>query len=432
MEVNNINAEKTVISCMMSNPESIAQCIVGLEQDAFFFESHQRIYGAIVNLFQAGKAIDYITIADNLTKSGLLDEVGGDSYLIELSNYYMSAVGLGSYITIVRDLYNKRRLYATAQLIQRECEENKPVSDVAEHAQQSIYRASEATQSKRIRSVSEIIPDAMAQLNDRITGKGSALTVTGYADLDDMIGGFEKKELIIIGGRPGMGKTSFVLKIVDNISKKGMKIAFFSLEMSDISLVQRLMLLNSRVPVTATQMKTGKISQQQIDELINASGRVNGDNTYIDETAAITINQIHATSRTLKMSTGLDIIVIDYLQLINDGKKSENRRVAIGNISRACKVMAKELDVPVILLSQLTRESDKRSSKEPMLSDLRESGDIEADADVVLFFHREGYYDKERDQSKAKVIVAKQRSGETGTIYLGWNGEKMLAYDSQR
>ena len=394
---------------------------------SFYRRSHQIIFQSMIQLSNRGEAIDLVTLKAEIEKSNALEDIGGISYLSELSQSTPSSASVSYYAKIVDDKSLLRQLIQTAnQIVVKSFEQGEEVQAIVDEAERSILEVSEKRNSTGFQSIADVLNqsietiDRLAQNNEEITG-----LPTGYQALDKMTAGLQKEELIILAARPAVGKTAFALNIAQNVGTKTDKtVAIFSLEMGAESLVNRM--LCAEGSIEASHLRTGQLNEEEWRNLIVAMGSLSRASIYIDDTPGIKISEIRARCRKLAQETGnLGLILIDYLQLI-EGTGRENRQQEVSEISRQLKTLAKELKVPVIALSQLSRGVEQRQDKRPVLSDIRESGSIEQDADIVAFLYRDDYYQREGDEEEEEqsnnnvieVIIEKNRSGARGTVEL--------------
>jgi replicative DNA helicase len=417
-----IEAERAVLGGVLLEPEAATRAIEVVLPEAFYVPSHARIYRAMVALFARHEPIDVMTLSEELRKSGDLDSAGGMSYLTELADSVPSAANIEHYAKIVLDKYILRQLISASSNIARECYRGETdASSILDEAEQKIFRVSESRVSPGFAHIKDILKERFEEIQ-RIHETRESVTglPTGFIDLDKYTAGFHPGDMVIIAGRPSMGKTSFALNIAQHVGLDEKRpVAIFSLEMSKELLVQRL--LCSEAQVDAQKVRKGFTSAKDIERLTSAAGLLSEAPVFIDDTPAITTLDIRARARRLKAERDISMIVVDYLQLARTSERTENRQQEISSISRAMKALAKELSVPVVALSQLSRAVEARGGdKRPMLSDLRESGAIEQDADLVLFLYRPEFYDKDNPdlEGKAELIIGKQRNGPTGTVDL--------------
>ncbi len=425
-----LHTEIAILGAMLLDPLAVTDATAKLRVEDFSLDSHQRVYRAILELMAVGHAVDYLTVMDALSKKRELDAIGGPAYLAYLSEGIPRNLNIESYVRIVKDKSLLRQLMGIfndgmTQAADQTEEATKVLNDIearlAEVADSAIQRG--------FSNVPEIVANSFGSI-DALYEQGREVTglATHYIEFDKMTSGLQNSELIIIAARPSMGKTAWAINIAQNCAVKDQKVvAVFSLEMSKESLLRRM--LASEAMVGSRKLQTGFIPREDKGKLIAALDRLMNSKMFIDDTPGITLAEMRAKARRLRQQEGrLDLIVIDYLQLMTGSsgssqKKFENRTQEVSSISRGLKALAKELGVPVVALSQLSRGSEQRTGdKKPLLSDLRESGSIEQDADVVAFIHREEYYDRENEDIKgqAEIIIAKQRNGPTGTVKLAY------------
>ena len=424
-----IEAEQAVLGAIFLDADSIIDAMEIIEPQDFYRRSHQIIFQAMIQLNDRNESIELITLKAEIEKSNSLEDIGGLTYLTELSQASPSAASIAYYAKIVDDKATLRNLIQTAsRIVTKGFEQDEDVQSIVDQAEKSILEVSEKRNSNGFQSIADVLNrtieniDQLAQNNEEITG-----LPTGYAALDKMTAGLQKEELIILAARPAVGKTAFALNIAQNVgTKTDRSVAIFSLEMGAESLVNRM--LCAEGSIEASHLRTGQLSEEEWRNLIVAMGSLSNASIYIDDTPGIKISEIRARCRKLAQEKGnLGLILIDYLQLI-EGTGRENRQQEVSEISRQLKKLAKELKVPVIALSQLSRGVEQRQDKRPVLSDIRESGSIEQDADIVAFLYRDDYYQREGDEEDGgeepqnnnviEVIIEKNRSGARGTVEL--------------
>ncbi len=419
-----IPLEEGVLGAILIDKDALPSVIETLRRESFYKEAHAIIYDAMIELFDKSQPIDILTVHELLKKTGDLEKVGGVNYLMELSNKVASAANIEYHSKIIAQKYIQRELIrVSTQTIKDSFEDTKDVLDMLDEAEQSLYDITAQNMNTGYSAVGPIAVDlrkdieAVSQKDDDLTG-----VTTGFKELDKMTGGWQNSDMIIIAARPGMGKTAFTLSLAKNAAEFGKGVAIFSLEMANKQLVQRLISMEAHINGKA--LRNGKMSDDEWKRLHDAVNTLSDMPIYIDDTPGINIFELRAKCRRLKKNHDISMIVIDYLQLMSAGVKSGgNREQEISSISRALKGLAKELDVPVIALSQLSRAVETRGGdKKPVLSDLRESGAIEQDADIVTFIYRPGYYEMENDfetpKDLAEIILAKHRNGALGTVEL--------------
>ncbi len=419
-----IEAERAVLCAMLLDLEAVEKALerLGEEPHAFHREGHRRIYAAIVGITDRNERPDLVTLTDELSRRGELETAGGVAYLSSLFEYSASSANVDQHIALVKEKGLLRRLItATRQIAADAYSGRDRAEEILDRAEARIFEIGQERSTQGFVAVKDMVNDSvhrieeLAKRQEHITG-----CPTGFTDLDDKTAGLQRSDLIVIAGRPGMGKTSFALNVAENAALLGRKVGVFSLEMSRDQLVQRLLCSLARVDLS--RLRRGYLSDRDWRNLSMAAGRLYDAPIFIDETAGVSVLDIRTRARRLKAEHGLDLLVVDYLQLMHSDAKSENRVQAVSQMTRSLKGLAKELDIPIVVLSQLSRapESNERRSKIPQLSDLRESGAIEQDADIVLFIFREELYKPEDEslKNKAQVVIAKHRNGPTGLVNL--------------
>ncbi len=419
------DAELAVIGSALTNPHSVAESAEIVKPADFYFPQNREIYSAILELFNENQAIDFITVSNRLSQNDRLEAVGGIAYLRNAATNVPTTRHVTYYSKIIQNKSVLRSLIKTAgNISDMAYGEADKVERIVDQAEQLIFDISSGNDKGDILPIGEIFLGSYQELVENSQNQGGITGLnTGFDELNRRTGGFHGGELILIAGRPGMGKSSFAVNIAEHVSIKDKKtVAIFNLEMPKEQIVNRI--LCSQAMVNSNKIRTGDISGEDWEKIGAIVDRVAVAPLYIDDTASITVSEIRAKCRRLKQTKNLELIVIDYLQLMESSGRADNRQQEIAAISRSLKILAKELNIPVIALSQLSRASESRSDKRPMLSDLRESGAIEQDADLVMFLYRDDYYNKEtEDKDIAECIMAKNRSGETGTFKLGWKGQ---------
>lgn len=426
----NLDAEQSVLGAVLMDGDAMAELATTLQPDHFYVSVNREVYGVMLNMFLAGDRIDVVTVLEAVMRQGVFEtQEQAKEYLTRIMTAVPSISSVGKYAAIVADKYMVRSLiFAAKEIIDAANEGAEDANTLVDFAEQKIFDIRSGAEVKGLTHISGIVLDRINALNDLYkqasSGSGPAMTglSTLYKELDKRIYGLNRSDLIILAARPGMGKTSFAMNIATNVGKKynDQSIAVFSLEMSKEQIVSRM--ISSEASLTSDSMKTGNIPAEKWKDIGRAAEVLSRLNIYIDDTPGITVAAIKSKLRRMK---NLGLVVIDYLQLMSSTKNyNGNRVVEISDITRNLKIMAKELNVPVITLSQLARGPEQRPDKRPMLSDLRESGSIEQDADIVMFLYRNAYYDKtDPNVNACECIVAKNRHGETGTVPLGWDGE---------
>jgi len=425
----NIEAERAVLGSLMIDPDAIIKVANFLRPEDFFRERHAWLYEAMRTLNERREPLDFVTIVDELERRERLEEIGGPAYLTDLIASTPTALYVDHYARIVERTAVLRRLIAAAgKIAELAYDESQEVDEVVDRAEQIIFGISESRIHRDLTPIRAIMGGVVERIDFLTRNRDTLMGVpTGFTDLDRILGGMQKSDLVILAGRPGMGKTSFALSIALNAARRNQaRVAVFSLEMSNEQLVQRL--LSMETAIDSHRLRLGHLQEEEWPILMEAANQLGATPIFIDDTPAASVNDLRTKARRLYAEHGLDMILIDYMQLMTGSGggngRNENRQQEISYISRSLKSLARELNVPVIALSQLSRAVEARSDKRPMLSDLRESGSIEQDADVVLFIYREDYYVEDSDrQNIADVLVAKHRHGSTGNISLFFRKE---------
>ncbi len=417
----NLDAEMAVLGSMLLDEEAISVAVERLDSGCFYKDTHRKIFQAISDLFNTNKAVDLITLIDALKKSGSLDEVGGASYLTSLANAVPTAANINHYANIVREKYILRTLINNSTKIISVCHESQGnIAEVVDTAERLIFEVSDRKNQGTYLHLKEIVKESIETIDRLYQNKAHVTGVpTGYVDFDLKTAGLQASDLVIIAGRPSMGKSAFALGIAEyaGVIEK-VPTAIFSLEMSKEQLVQRMLCAHARVD--AHKVRTGYLATSDWPRLTAAAGKLSEAPIFIDDTPAISVMELRAKARRLKSHHGIKLIILDYMQLMRGtASNMESRQQEISEISRSLKALARELSVPVIAISQLSRAVESRTDHRPQLSDLRESGAIEQDADVVVLILREEYYNPSPDnQGVAEVIIAKQRNGPVGSLKL--------------
>ncbi|MEI3395517.1 MAG: replicative DNA helicase [Clostridia bacterium] len=420
-----IEAEQAVIGSMLTDQEAAIKSFEVLKQEDFYREDSRIIYSAMLNLYKRGEPIDLITLKSELESMGKFEQVGGFEYLAELPEKVPTTANVEKYIKIVEEKSTLRSLIKTAnEIIDFSYDPSENVEDIMENAEKKIFNVMQDKNQKGCVPIKDILVDSFTELEELYNRKQHVTGVpTGFIELDTKTAGLHGSELILIAARPAMGKSAFALNIAANAAlKANTPVAIFSLEMSKEQMVNRI--LCSEAMVDSNKVRTGKLEDEDWSKLAGTIGPLSETGIYIDDTAGINITEIRARCRKLKLEKNIGLIVIDYLQLIQgSSRKNGSREQEIAEISRSLKILAKELNVPVIALSQLSRAVEQRPDHKPMMSDLRESGSIEQDADIVMFLYREDYYNPDTERKNiAEVIIGKNRSGSTGSVLLRWLG----------
>lgn len=421
----NAEAEQTVLASCMIDHSAVEKVVNILNYDDFYFEANKEIYDSIKQIHMQNIPVDAVTVFEELKKRGKIDYIGGFEYLATLTENIITSKSVEAYCNIIKEKATLRKLISVSQeIIEKSYKEDDDVQKIIELAEQRIFSVSQNRSINTFSEIKEVLMTVFNQLEERAkTGGGITGLSTGYTDLDKMTSGLQKSDLILIAARPSMGKTALALNIAMNVVKNGASVALFSLEMSKEQYVQRI--ISQESMVDSTKLRTGSLDDDDWTRIINTMSMISNCKIYIDDTPSVTLYEMMSKCRRLKIEKGLDLIVVDYLQLMTDGRGTENRQQEISNISRGLKSLARELNCPVVALSQLTRAPEHRTDHRPVMADLRESGSIEQDADVVMMLYRDEYYNKEESEKKGitDVIITKQRNGPVGTVELAWIGQ---------
>lgn len=419
----NVQAEQSILAIMFFDEKNIPRVFEKLSPDDFYAEPHRIIMQAAEELFGRDTPFDIILLQDYLHSKGLLEKVGGLTYLSKLASLEYSSALLESYMESVAEKALLRKLIKASDEIQKDSYDRQDEPEqVLEDAERRIFQIAEKRQAKDFVQMSQAVEQGLVNIENMYINKGQLTGIrTPFPALNDYTAGFQKGDMVLIAARPSMGKTTFALNLAEHAAlREGKSVAIFSLEMSTEQLAYKL--LCSEAGVDMNKLRTGELDETDWDNIARATGPLSKARIFIDDSAGITIMEMKSKARRLKLEHGLDLIVIDYLQLMSG--KGENRQQEVSEISRAIKVLAKELEIPVITLSQLSRAPEQRQDHRPMLSDLRESGSIEQDADLVMFLYRDDYYHKDTEKpGTAELIISKQRNGPVGTIDLAWIGK---------
>lgn len=422
----NLESEQCVIGSIIVEEETLVPVAEILDREDFYIDAHKVIYDSMIELGNERKPIDMITLTNRLKEKGYLDQVGGVTYLTSITNMIPTTSNVKVYAEIVKKNSTLRKLIkASNDIISMGYEASDSLDDILNVAEKKIFDISQDRMSQDFKPISEVLTSVTAMIEE-VYSKGSDITGldTGFIDLNKKLGGFHKSDLILIAARPGMGKTAFALNLVANVAiRSKSSVAVFSLEMSKEQLVQRL--LSSQSNVALDNINKGKIADDEWKKLTDAMTVLSSSDIFIDDTPGIKVSEIRSKCRKLKMEKGLDMIMIDYLQLMEADGRADNRQQEVSKISRSLKILAKEMNCPVIALSQLSRNTESGKDHMPKLSDLRDSGAIEQDADIVMFIYRDEYYTKMETKKKdlAEIIIAKNRHGEISNIELVWIGK---------
>jgi replicative DNA helicase len=421
----NTDAEQSVIGCMLLDKEAIPVVSEFLKAEDFYRDDHREIFEAVTDLFEKAEPVDLITVSEQLKLRGTYEKVGGLERLTNIATSVPTTANARHYAKIVEEKSTLRKLIkASSDIIKMSYEASEEVSTVLDRAEKSVFDILQKRNAQGYMHIKEILVDTFDRLEELYNNKSHITGIpTGFTDLDYKTAGLQKSDFILIAARPAMGKTSFALNIAQYVAiHHHIPVAIFSLEMSREQLANRI--LCSEVMIDSHRMRTGKLEDEDWKKIARALGPISEAPIYIDDTPGISVMEIRAKCRKLKLEKDLGLIVIDYLQLMQGRGRPENRQQEISEISRSLKILAKEINVPVVTLSQLSRAPEARSDHRPMLSDLRESGAIEQDADLVMFLYRDDYYNPDTEKKNvAEVILAKHRNGSTGTVELRWFGE---------
>ena len=422
MPPQNIEAEQSVLGAILIEQSSIAKISDMLNPEDFYREAHRLIYRAAMSLFERGEAIDFITVVDLLRRENTLEQAGGIAYVTSLANGVPTAANITYHAKIVQEKSLLRRLIGAAtDIASMGYAESEEVDRVLDSAEQKILEVATRKASQDFQPIKEIIFSTLDKIDEMHKAKGGITGIsTGFANLDKLTGGFQRSDLILIAARPSMGKTAFVLNVAQHMATRDRKsVVIFSLEMPKEQLAMRMMCAEGLID--SQRFRTGAMSNEEWSKLVDAADRLSGSPMYIDDTANVTAIELRNKARRISKEHGLDCIIIDYLQLMDGGAHSriDNRQQQISDISRSLKGLARELRVPVIALSQLSRGPESRTNRRPMLSDLRESGSLEQDADLVAFLYRDDYYNPESEKKNiTELLIAKNRNGPTETVEL--------------
>lgn len=420
-----IEAEQSVLGAMMINKEAINTAVEIVRPDDFYKEANKEVFQAIISLFNANEPVDLITLTEELRRRGTLENIGGITYLANLSGGVAATANTKYYCKIVEDKSILRRLiHSSNEIMTKAFEDNEEINAIIEKAEKNIFDITQGSHKEGFAPINEVLLSSFAQIEERAANKGTLTGLTtGFVDLDRKLSGLQKSDLVLLAARPSMGKTAFGINIATNSAlKANAKVAIFSLEMSKEQLVQRM--ISATAHVDLQKIISGNLVDNEWMQVVNSMGPLSQINVFIDDTAGISLMEMKAKCRRLKVEKGLDLVLVDYLQLMSMEGHTESRQQEISAISRGLKGLAKEMECPVIALSQLSRAPELRADHRPILSDLRESGAIEQDADVVMFLYRDEYYNQESEKKNiGEVIIAKHRNGPTGNIELVWKGE---------
>jgi replicative DNA helicase len=425
LQPHNLEAEEAVLGSLLIDPDAMIRIATFLTADDFYVERHSWVFEAIRDLHDRREPADLVTLTDELDRRSLLAEVGGSAYLTSLINATPTSIHIEYYARIVeRTAVLRRLIYAAGEIARLAYQDTEDASQVVDRAEEIIFGVASRRVDRDLRPIRQVLDKFYDRIEYLQQHRGEVVGIpTGLTDLDKLLGGLQRSDMIVMAGRPGMGKTSLALSIALQAARRHQKrIALFSLEMSDEQLVQRL--VSAETGIDSQRLRLGDIKDDEWPTFIQATHLLSNTQVFIDDTPGITIMDLRTKARRLHAEHGLDMIIVDYLQLMRGETRSENRQQEISYISRNIKGLARELNVPVLALSQLSRQVESRHDKRPMLSDLRESGSIEQDADVVLFIYRDDVYNPDTEfPNIAEIIVGKHRSGPTGifSVYFKKN-----------
>ncbi len=420
-----IEAEQSVLGSMIMDHDAVIVASEILIPSDFYRPDHAQIFGAIMELYTTGNPIDLITIQDKLVQKGVLEQVGGLAYIAELASSVPTSAHIKQYAKIVQEKSTLRKLIkVSSDITAKSYDGDEPLDNIMNFAEKSIFDVLQNKKTEDFTGIDEIVLTSIEKIEEAHKSKGGITGVeTGFIDLDQRTAGLQPSDLILVAARPSMGKTAFSLNIIQTAGIKNKKsVAVFSLEMSKDQLVSRM--LCAEAMIDSQKARTGMLEKDDWDRIAQSIPNITNSRIYIDDTPGINVMDMRAKCRRLKMEKGLDLIMIDYLQLMSGVGDGSSRQQEISDISRSLKALAREMNAPVIALSQLSRACEQRQDHRPMLSDLRESGAIEQDADVVMFLYRDEYYHPDTEKKNVgEVIIAKQRNGPTGTVELVWLGQ---------
>ena len=419
-----LEAEQSVIGSMIIDKVAISKALEKLDEEDFYRDGHKAIFKTIRDMYSQDMAVDLVTLLEHLKSTDLLEKAGGVTYVSEVASSVITTANLDAYIKIVEDKSTLGKLIrSSTSIIEESYNKQDKVENVLEYAQKKIFDLAEKNGSSDYEALSNVLERGFLEIERLFNNKGSITGVgSGIRDLDSKTSGFQKGDMVLIAARPSMGETTFALNIAENAALvEGKSVVIFSLEMSKEQLAYKL--LCSEASVDMLKLRTGNLDDDDWERIARATGPLSKAKIYIDDTAGLSVMEMRTKCRKIKMEHGIDLILIDYLQLMGGSSGSESRQQEVSEISRSIKALAKEMECPVIALSQLSRAPEQRADHRPMLSDLRESGSIEQDADVVMFLYRDEYYNKETEEKNiGECIIAKQRNGPVGTVKMAWIG----------
>ena len=419
----NLEAEESLLGAMLLSRDATAVAIERCSATDFYRPSHGQIFAAVTALYGQGEPADAVTVSEQLRRTGVLDDIGGTAALVALQSNTPAISSAGRYARIVEEHALLRRLIGVShQIAEIAYEVPTDVTEAVDRAESMVFEVAQRRTTDSVAPLQELLSQSLDRLEE-LYGRGEAITgvPTGFTDLDEQLAGLQPSNLIVVGARPSMGKTAFALGLAAHAAVMNVPVLFFSLEMSHLEIAQRVLCAEARVD--AARMRNGRLLEGDWPKISNAIGRIGNAPLHIDDNPNVTVMDIRARARRMKAREGLGLVVVDYLQLMSGRTRAENRQVEISEISRGLKILARELEIPVIALSQLSRGLEARSDKRPMLADLRESGAIEQDADVVMFIYRDDVYNPDSaDRGTAEIQIAKHRNGPTGVVELAFVG----------
>lgn len=420
-----IEAEQSVLGAMLLDKDAIATATETLKPEDFYKEANGAIFYAIVQIYNRSQPVDLITLSEQLKNTDILEQVGGVAYISDLANSVPSSSNVRYYANIVEEKSLMRKLIkASSEILDKSYEGTEEVSELIEMAEKKIFDISQGQSSEGFVPIRQVLLEAFENIEKVFQSQGSITGIsTGFSDIDTKTSGLQKSDFVLVAARPSMGKTAFALNIAQHVAvKEKVPVAIFSLEMSKDQLIHRM--LSAESHIDSQKLRTGDLQEEDWDKLARGMAVLSEAPIFIDDTPGISTMEMRAKCRRLKMEHGLDLILIDYLQLMSGDRRSESRQQEISEISRSLKALAREMDCPVVALSQLSRAPEARADHRPILSDLRESGAIEQDADVVMFLYRDEYYNLDTEEKNiGEVSIAKQRNGPTGVVKLVWLGQ---------
>jgi replicative DNA helicase len=418
----NLQAEQSVLGSMFIDNDAIGPIAEILTGDDFYAKQNGAVFNAIAELYRENKAVDPVTVLDRMKEHGVPEEARSEELIKDIITSVPSSANAKNYAEIVYEKSTLRRLIRITEEIASGCySANEKLEDILEETEKKVFNLVQSRNSSEYTPIADVVVDVLKKIQEAAQTKGHITGLpTGFADLDMRTSGLQPSDFILIAARPSMGKTAFVLTIADYVAvRKKQALAIFSLEMSAAQLVNRMLAMESRIDAMA--LRTGDLSDQDWDNLEEGAESLGNTDLIIDDTPGISVQELRTKCRKYKLEHDIQLIIIDYIQLMSAGSKSDNRQQEVSDISRGLKSLARELNVPIIVLSQLNRAVETRADHRPMLADIRESGAIEQDADVIMFLYRDDYYNPDSDEKNvAEVIIAKQRNGPTGTVKLGW------------